>query len=150
MRFSSIYAGSTHYFGFPSFAAKGAERLKGAVSGAVLEAYCKLAIRYHMETERQRTFVARWIAVVLLVVSWLAVGIRYLLDSEEDPKITTAFMICCAIGFNVWVWIWLKKRGRLKGNRNLVFLGHLNRFAFWAGITFFVLAAIGYLLFRGV
>jgi len=46
-----------------------------------------------METERPKTFVARWIAVVLLVVSWLAVGIRYLLDSEEDPRITTAFMI---------------------------------------------------------
>lgn len=55
----------------------------------------------------------RWIAVLLLTMAWVAVGIRYL-DSEEDPRITALFMIFCVVGLDVWGWIWLKKRRRLR------------------------------------
>ena len=99
-----------------------------------------------METERRRPYVARWIAAILLAMASIAVGIRFYLDPEDDPRLTTAFMICSVVGLQVWLWIWLKKRGGNRGRHPL--RGNLTQLAFWAGITIYVVAAIGYLFFR--
>lgn len=104
-----------------------------------------------METERPRIFLARWAALLLLAVCWLTVGIRYLLDTEDDPRMTLVFMICCVVGLPAWGRIWLKKRWKskmLKGNTNLMFLDHLARLTLWATIGFFIVATISYLFHK--